>query len=99
MVSLLRTSRATAKAAVVALALVMAASLSLWGTSSSGASPSQTKSASTTLQIWLGGLLTTATPGSLYRHWVNVVTSSFESKYRGTKVDLTLLPADNGQLA
>src|SRR5690348_2354385 len=52
-----------------------------------------------TLQLWLGGVLTTSTPGSAYRNWVDNVIARFQSKYPGTKVDVTLLPANNDQLA
>jgi len=57
------------------------------------------RAGATTLQVWLGGLLTTATPGSFYRKWVNYVDAQFEKKYPGTNIALTLLPADNNQLA
>ena len=65
--------------------------------SSSSSSSSGAKSA--TLQLWLGGVLTTSTPGSAYRAWVNNVIARVEKQYPGTKVDVTLLPANNDQLA
>jgi ABC-type glycerol-3-phosphate transport system substrate-binding protein len=46
-----------------------------------------------------GRVLTTSTPGSAYRNWVDNVITRFQSKYPGTKVEVTLLPANNDQLA
>ena len=40
-----------------------------------------------------------ATPGSAYRNWVDNVISRFKAKYPGTTFYVTLLPANNDQLA
>jgi ABC-type glycerol-3-phosphate transport system substrate-binding protein len=66
---------------------------------SSSSSSSSSGAKSSTLQLWLGGVLTTSTPGSAYRAWVNNVIDRFQSQYPGTKVNVTLLPANNDQLA
>ena len=79
------------------LVLALAGLFAVTACSSSSSSSSGTKSG--TLQLWLGGVLTTSTPGSAYRNWVDNVISRFQSKYPGTKVDVTLLPANNDQLA
>lgn len=76
----------------LALACVFVLAACSSSSSSSGAK-------SSTLQLWLGGVLTTSTPGSAYRAWVNNVVDRFQSQYPGTKVDVTLLPANNDQLA
>lgn len=90
--------RAVARTGVaVSLGLASALVLSAW--SSATASPRHTAKTTTTLQVWLGGTLTTSTPGTTYRTWVNDVISSFEAKYKGTNVDITLLPANNDELA
>ena len=77
------------------LGLTCALALAACGSSSSGGSAS----GSTTLQVWLGGTLTTSTPGSLYRSWVNTVIANFKKQHPGDQVNITLLPANNDQLA
>ncbi len=52
-----------------------------------------------TLEVWLGGVLTTSTPGSTYRHWVDAQIDRFKAAVPGSDVHITLLPADNDQLA
>jgi ABC-type glycerol-3-phosphate transport system substrate-binding protein len=52
-----------------------------------------------TLEVWLGGILATATPGTPFRKWVDEQTRLFKSQNPGVKVHVTLLPSDNGQLA
>jgi ABC-type glycerol-3-phosphate transport system substrate-binding protein len=81
----------------VLTALALACLFVLAACSSSSSSNSGAKSA--TLQLWLGGVLTTSTPGSAYRAWVNNVIARVEKQYPGTKVNVTLLPANNDQLA
>jgi ABC-type glycerol-3-phosphate transport system substrate-binding protein len=51
------------------------------------------------IDLWLGGVLTTATPGSPYDMWVQHVITRFKAANPGSDVKVTLLPADNGQLA
>jgi raffinose/stachyose/melibiose transport system substrate-binding protein len=74
------------------------------GTSSSSSSASASSAASTaskgaTLQLWLGGILTTSTPGTPYLKWVNEQIARFKAAEPGSNVQITLLPADNDQLA
>lgn len=64
-----------------------------------GSSGGGSGSGGTTLQVWLGGTLTTSTPGSQYRDWVNAVIASFKKQHPGDQVNITLLPANNDQLA
>jgi ABC-type glycerol-3-phosphate transport system substrate-binding protein len=80
---------------VTTLGLTCALILAACGSSSGGGSAS----GSTTLQVWLGGTLTTSTPGSAYRSWVNTVISTFKKQHPGDSVNITLLPANNDQLA
>src|SRR5262245_28584342 len=81
------------------LALALAGVFAVAACSSGSSSSSTSGAKSGTLQLWLGGVLTTSTPGSAYRNWVDNVIARFQSKYPGTKVDVTLLPANNDQLA
>ncbi len=67
--------------------------------SSSAAAVATAKPAPATLQLWLGGILTTATPGSDARKWVDQQITRFEQANPGSKVDITLLPSNNDQLA
>lgn len=80
---------------VITLGLTCALALAACGSSSSGGSASGSK----TLQVWLGGTLTTSTPGSSYRSWVNTVIANFKKQHPGDSVNITLLPANNDQLA
>lgn len=82
----------------VSLGLTCALALSACGGSSSGGGGSSS-GGGTTLQIWLGGTLTTSTPGSTYRDWVNAVTAQFRQQHPKARVNITLLPANNDQLA
>ena len=52
-----------------------------------------------TLELWLGGTLTTATPGTPYETWVNHVIERFKAANPGSDVNVTLLPSNNDQLA
>ena len=52
-----------------------------------------------TLELWLGGILTTATPGSDSRKWVDQQIARFKEAFPGSDVNITLLPANNDQLA
>ena len=56
-------------------------------------------SAGGTLELWLGGILTTATPGTPYEKWVNYVITRFKAANPGWDVRITLLPSNNDQLA
>jgi raffinose/stachyose/melibiose transport system substrate-binding protein len=68
---------------------------------STSASPAGTpaKPAPATLELWLGGILTTATPGSDSRKWVDQQIDRFKQANPGSNVNITLLPANNDQLA
>jgi raffinose/stachyose/melibiose transport system substrate-binding protein len=88
-------SRAARRGVVATLCLTCALVLAACGGSSGGGS----SSGAVTLQVWLGGTLTTSTPGSLYRDWVNSVIKSFQKQHPGDSVNITLLPANNDQLA
>jgi ABC-type glycerol-3-phosphate transport system substrate-binding protein len=81
----------------VLTALALACVFVLAACSSSSSSSGGAKSS--TLQLWLGGVLTTSTPGSAYRAWVDNVIARVQKQYPGTKIDVTLLPANNDQLA
>jgi raffinose/stachyose/melibiose transport system substrate-binding protein len=65
----------------------------------SSAAASSTPIAPATIDLWLGGILTTATPGSPYDTWVQHVITRFKAANPGSDVKITLLPADNSQLA
>jgi ABC-type glycerol-3-phosphate transport system substrate-binding protein len=52
-----------------------------------------------TLELWLGGTLTTSTPGTPYETWVNHVIDRFKAAVPGSDVNITLLPSNNDQLA
>jgi len=62
-------------------------------------SPSATPIAPATIDLWLGGVLTTSTHGSPYDTWVQHVITRFKAANPGSDVKVTLLPADNSQLA
>jgi raffinose/stachyose/melibiose transport system substrate-binding protein len=90
--------------AVTAAAIVLASCGSSSSSSSSSSSPSATAAASSapkpaTLQLWLGGILTTSTPGTPYIKWVNQQIARLKAAVPGSSVQITLLPADNDQLA
>lgn len=88
-------SGAVRRSVAMALGLTCVLGLAACGSSSSGGG----SASGTTLQVWLGGTLTTSTPGSLYRSWVNSVIASFTKQHPGDHVNITLLPANNDQLA
>jgi raffinose/stachyose/melibiose transport system substrate-binding protein len=56
-------------------------------------------SKSGSLNLWLGGILTTSTPGTPYRKFVNDLIARFGKQNAGVKVNITLLPPNNEQLA
>ena len=58
-----------------------------------------TKPASGTIDVWLAGLFATATPGTAYRDWIDAQDKRFEEAYPGSKVNITLLPANNDQFS
>ena len=64
-----------------------------------GASPTASALAPATINLWLGGIMTTATPGSTYDTWLQHVITRFKAAVPGSDVKVTLLPADNDQLA
>jgi raffinose/stachyose/melibiose transport system substrate-binding protein len=88
----LHPSRSGARSVSALAALTMAATIGVTGVRAADADPS-------TLNVWLGGILTTATPGSTFRTYVDEQVARFEAAHPGTKVELTLLPANNDQLA
>ena len=88
--------RARLSRLAVVLGVACALALAACGSSSAGTGSG---AKSTNLQVWLGGVLTTSTPGSAYRAWVNNVISRVQAAHPGTTIDVTLLPADNDQLA
>ena len=69
------------------------------GGASAGTSAAPSALAPATIDLWLGGVLTTATSGSPYDNWVQHVITRFKAANPGSDVKVTLLPADNGQLA
>ena len=52
-----------------------------------------------TIELWLGGILSTATPGTSYIQWVNDTITRFKSLFPGSDVNITLLPQNNDQAA
>jgi raffinose/stachyose/melibiose transport system substrate-binding protein len=52
-----------------------------------------------TLELWLGGILTTATDGTDYRKWVDNTIARFKAANAGWEVNVSLLPPNNDQLA
>jgi ABC-type glycerol-3-phosphate transport system substrate-binding protein len=88
-------SGAVRRGIATTLGLTCAIAVAACGSSSGGSSGTSSK----TLQVWLGGTLTTSTPGSLYRDWVNTVIANFKKQHPGDSVNITLLPANNDQLA
>ena len=69
------------------------------GSGSSGSGSVNTKPAAGTIAVWLAGLFATATPGSAYRNWIDAQNTRFEQQYPGSKVNITLLPANNDQFS
>jgi raffinose/stachyose/melibiose transport system substrate-binding protein len=69
------------------------------GDASASAAASPAKPAPATLELWLGGILTTATPGSDSRKWADQQIERFKQANPGSDVNITLLPANNDQLA
>jgi raffinose/stachyose/melibiose transport system substrate-binding protein len=66
-----------------------------------GTAPSVAASpiAPATIDLWLGGTLTTSTPGTPYNTWVEHVITRFKAAFPGSDVKVSLLPPDNSQLA
>jgi ABC-type glycerol-3-phosphate transport system substrate-binding protein len=85
--------------ALVALVLALAAAgcggSSGGGSSAAAGGPPKAG----TINIWLAGLFATATPGTPYRNWIDAQTARFEKAYPGSKVNITLLPANNDQFS
>ena len=81
------------KRVVVALAVLAAVTVAAGCGSSSGGN----NSVNHTLQMWLSGDLTQATPGSPYRQWVNAQIKRFEAQNPGWTVKISLLTYDPAQ--
>jgi multiple sugar transport system substrate-binding protein len=79
---------------IAALAILVGLPAAAGGISSSRASTT----ASHTLQVWEGGTLAFATPGSSARKWQDQQIAIFERSHPGWKVHLTLLPINMDQL-
>ena len=69
------------------------------GAPSVATSPSAAAIAPATIDLWLGGTLTTSTPGTPYNTWVQHVIDRFKAAFPGSDVKVSLLPPDNSQLA
>jgi ABC-type glycerol-3-phosphate transport system substrate-binding protein len=82
-------------AALLATAAVAACAVA--GAARVSAQPQSSKA--TTLQLWLGGVLTTSTPGTPYRKFVDTLIKRFKQQNPGINVQITLLPPNNEQLA
>jgi raffinose/stachyose/melibiose transport system substrate-binding protein len=67
--------------------------------SAAPATPAGSPPAPATIDLWLGGILTTATAGTPYETWVKHVIDRFKSANPGSDVKITLLPSNNDQLA
>jgi ABC-type glycerol-3-phosphate transport system substrate-binding protein len=52
-----------------------------------------------TIELWLGGILSTATAGTSYLQWVNDTITRFKSLFPGSNVNITLLPQNNDEAA
>jgi len=94
-------TRAIALAATLVLILAACSAPATTTTpGSSAASPgAATPLAPATIDLWLGGVLTTSTAGTPYDTWVQHVITRFKAANPGSDMKVTLLPADNGQLA
>ena len=82
-------------AALLAAALVFAA----FAGESSPSSAANSAPKPATINLWLAGLFAGATPGTPYRQWVNSQVARFQKAYPGSKVNVTLLPANNDQFS
>ena len=88
--------RARRTAALLAAGMLIAGGTVPTLAQSPGASSALTPA---TLELWLGGTLTTSTPGTPYETWVNHVIERFKQAVPGSDVNVTLLPSNNDQLA
>lgn len=82
--------------ATVVMAMVLGACGSSSSNSSSGGKLKSAQGGTHTLQLWLGGDLTQATPGSPFLAWVKQQIVRFEAQNPGWKITTSLLPFDNG---
>src|SRR5690242_19988094 len=94
-----RRALALVAATVAVAALAGCGGCSSSSDSSSGGGSVNTKPASGTIDVWLAGLFATATPGTAYRNWIDAQDKRFEEAYPGSKVNITLLPANNDQFS
>jgi raffinose/stachyose/melibiose transport system substrate-binding protein len=100
-------SLTTTRLGCIKAAAVLAAVVALAGcggsSSSTGSSNSggvvNTHPAAGTINVWLAGLFATATPGTPYRKWIDAQDARFQKAYPGSKVNITLLPANNDQFS
>jgi ABC-type glycerol-3-phosphate transport system substrate-binding protein len=84
---------------MVAACIAFAGCGSSSSNTSSGASTPTASTGNHTLQLWLGGDLTQATPGSPFLAWVKQQIARFEAQNPGWKIQTSLLPFDNGENA
>ena len=68
-------------------------------TSGGAASGQQRETKGETLQLWGGGVLTSATPGSSARKWLDTQIARFKAANPGSNVEVSLLPNDLNALA
>jgi ABC-type glycerol-3-phosphate transport system substrate-binding protein len=80
-------------AGVLLVAILLGASVSAAGR----ANPAGPKG--TTISLWAGGVLTSATPGSSPRAWLDAQIARFKRANPGSNVSVTLLPNDLNALA
>lgn len=91
-------SRALRGGRLAALAIAALIAVTACGGGASP-SPSSGKPAPATIELWLGGILTTSTPGTPYETWVNNIITRFKAANPGSDVKISLLPSNNDQLA
>jgi ABC-type glycerol-3-phosphate transport system substrate-binding protein len=85
--------------ASLAIATVTAVTAALAALAGVAAAGRDTGRAGGTLQVWLGGDLTQATPGSPTRKWLDLEVKRFKAKNPGWDVKFSFLSFDNAQTA
>jgi raffinose/stachyose/melibiose transport system substrate-binding protein len=89
----------TAAGLIAALLLLTACGSSSSSQSSASSTAATSAPKAGTINLWLAGLFATATPGTPYRKWIDTQVQRFETQYPGSKVNVTLLPANNDQFS